>query len=84
MDIGRIVWPIGSVPCRKYSDLKAFQGEVKHALGNNEVAFADGGYADKRCVKYGESLERSLFYAAVRARHETIDKCRDLLRSFGQ
>ena len=47
---------------------------MKHALENDEVVVADGGYADERCVKYGESPERSRFYAVVRARYETVNR----------
>ena len=52
---GRIVWANSLFPCGKYSDLKIFQGDMKHALEDDEVVVADGGYADERCVGYGES-----------------------------
>ena len=48
----RIVWGNGPFLCGKYSDLKIFQGDMKHALEDDEVVVADGEYADERSVKY--------------------------------
>ena len=69
---GWISWVSGPYPCGSWSDVSIFRRNLKKLLRVEEIAIADGGYRDYKCVKNYHRFgnEKS---ATFRARHETAN-----------
>ena len=72
---GDIVWIHGPFPCGRWPDLKIFRSAMKHALSPGEKVVADLGYRGEPNHVITPSGDRSEPEGAVRARHETVNRC---------
>ena len=69
---GYTVWAFGPHPAGRITDALIFRKKLKKMLLPTEVALADKGYLDYKCVQGGVVSED--FVRHARARHENLNR----------
>lgn len=72
---GQIVWVHGGYPCGAYPDLKIARERFVQQLDENERAFADNGYPDRKYFLTPNYYpEQEIAIQRVMRRHETVNE----------